>query len=311
MFFQQDSCLSTIKEAVHCVNRSILPDPIPPEPGFIWIVSFIEQIFPIVAIWIGSKIEVHSLPDWRLEMNQSLDPEFQRLPTLFLGHGSPMNAIEDNSYTRALQALGKRIPRPKTIHDFGGFPKELYQIEYPAPGLPSLAPKLQSLLGELPIGLDEDTWGLDHGAWAVLRHLYPGADIPVVQLSLDLTRGPEFHFEFGERLRPLRDEGVLMIGSGNLVHNLRALNWNPDSPPHPLALEFDHRMVKAIRERDLEFLTRDYLNSTAGRFAAPTPEHYLPFLYAFGACAPGEKTQMLHEGFQNSSISMRCVQFGE
>src|SRR6266699_366676 len=144
-----------------------------------------------------------------------------RLPAIFFGHGNPMNALLRNSYTQAWEAVGSQIPRPKTIHDFGGFPRELFEVKYPAPGDPELARRVRQLLAPLPVDLEE-RWGLDHGTWAVLRHVYPHADVPVVQLSIDEMRAAPFHYEIGKRLAPLREEGILIVGSGNFVHNLHA-----------------------------------------------------------------------------------------
>ena len=260
-----------------------------------------------------------------------------RLPALFVGHGNPMNAIEDNAVTRAWRALGASLPapkaivvvsahwylpgtrvtaedRPRTIHDFGGFPRPLYEVEYDAPGDPALAARIVGLLAEgaFPIAAKEDTtWGLDHGTWSVLCHLRPAADVPVLQVSLDETRPPSFHFEVGRRLRALRDEGVLVLGSGNLVHNLHAYAWGRH-PVEPFAWAV--RFETFARERiaaddpaplvDYEAFGRDAL------LAVPTPDHYLPLLVVLGARHPGEAATFPVEGIDGGSISMLAVQLG-
>jgi 4,5-DOPA dioxygenase extradiol len=255
------------------------------------------------------------------------------MPAIFLGHGNPMNAIRENAYTRAWARIGASIPRPKavlsvsahwfvpstrvtamprprTIHDFGGFPRELSAVRYAAPGAPELAARVQSLLAPLPVAKDE-LWGLDHGTWCVLCHVYPGADVPVVQLSLDETRPHSFHYDLGRRIAALRDEGVLLVGSGNIVHNLHAYAWGD----HPVA-PFDWAVRFERRARDLMTAGEhagliDY--ESFGRDAilsAPTPEHYLPLLYVLGAQRPGDAVTFPVEGVDGGSISMLSVQVG-
>lgn len=257
----------------------------------------------------------------------------QRLPAIFLGHGNPMHAIADNGYTRAWRRIGLETPRPKavlaisahwfvpetavtisaaprTIHDFGGFPRELHQVEYPAPGRPELARRVRDLLSPLPVKLDT-AWGLDHGAWSVLRHVYPAADIPVVQLSIDETEPGSFHFEIGERLASLRDEGVLILGSGNLVHNLHAYGWGKRSvEPYDWAVRFEDAARRMILAEEHDPLV-DY--ETLGPDAAlsiPTPDHYLPLLYVLGARRKNEAVRFPVEGVDGGSISMLAVQAG-
>ena len=228
------------------------------------------------------------------------------LPAIFFGHGNPMNAVRHNNYTEMWGRMGEEIPKPKailsisahwyvpetgmtvstaprTIHDFGGFPQELYQVQYPAPGDPVLARRVQQLLAPLAVKL-ENSWGLDHGTWSVLRHVYPEADIPVVQLSIDETRPALFHFEIGRKLAPLRDEGVLIVGSGNLVHNLHTYAWGRHPrDPYDWAVRFesDARGMMLTGEH------KPLINyETLGRDAAlsiPTPDHYLPLLYVLAA----------------------------
>jgi 4,5-DOPA dioxygenase extradiol len=255
------------------------------------------------------------------------------LPVLFIGHGSPMNAIADNSYTRMLNKLGKELPRPKailcvsahwmtegtwitqmanpkTIHDFYGFPQALFDVQYPAPGAPDIAEQISKLIKDPPINPDREMWGLDHGTWSVLRHLYPKADGPVMQLSLHLEQPAPYHYQVGQELRRLRSEGVLIVGSGNIVHNLRQINWTEKSEPYPWAVEFDKWSREKIENRDDEALVNDYLKSEAGKLSVPTPEHYLPLLYVMGAARKEEKVKFLFDEIHHSSISMRSFIIG-
>jgi 4,5-DOPA dioxygenase extradiol len=255
------------------------------------------------------------------------------MPAVFFGHGNPMNALLSNAYTEAWAAIGKSMPRPKavlavsahwyvpasavtanaaprTIHDFGGFPPALHQVEYPAPGDPALAARVQQLLAPLPVQADQ-SWGLDHGTWSVLCHVFPQADIPVVQLSIDETQPPQFHYDLGQRLAPLRDEGVLIIGSGNIVHNLHSYAWGKhEVKPYDWAVRFDTQVRELLRAGDVaplvayESLGRDAL------LAAPTPEHYLPLLYVIALRRPGEPVSFPVEGYDGGSISMLSVQVG-
>jgi len=255
------------------------------------------------------------------------------MPAIFFGHGNPLNALARNTYTEAWSAIGKSIPRPaailcisahwyvpgtavtatlapRTIHDFGGFPRELYQVEYPAPGSPQLAQRVQELLAPVSVVMDE-SWGLDHGTWSVLGHVFPQADIPVVQLSIDETKPPEFHYELGKRLSPLRDEGVLVIGSGNLIHNLHAYAWGRhEVEPFDWAVRFEKQAREFLRERndaplvEYESLGRDAI------LAAPTPDHYLPLLYVLGLRRKDEAVSFPVEGFDGGSISMLTVRLG-
>ena len=244
-----------------------------------------------------------------------------------------MNAIETNDFTRTLQAWGERLTRPKTIlcvsahwmtegtwvtnmarprtiHDFSGFPQALFDVRYPAPGSPDLAQRVREVVGRSSIQLDNDQWGLDHGSWSVLRHLFPAGDIPVVQLSLYLTQPGHYHLGMGERLRPLRDEGVLVVGSGNIVHNLQQIQWEADAPPYPWATEFDEWAKARLLARDFTALTEKFADTDAGRLSVPTPEHYYPLLPVLGASTPDDSLSFPYEGIQNSSISMRAVVFG-
>jgi 4,5-DOPA dioxygenase extradiol len=255
------------------------------------------------------------------------------LPTVFFGHGNPMNALAHNGYTEAWRRIGAGMRRPKailsisahwyvsetgvtvttaprTIHDFGGFPPELYQVQYPAPGDPALARRVQQLLAPLDVKLD-NSWGLDHGTWSVLRHVYPGADIPVVQLSIDETKPAAFHFEIGKKLAPLREDGVLIVGSGNLVHNLHTYAWGRHpSDPHDWAVRFESAAKDIMLAGQYKPLV-DY--DTLGQDAAlsiPTPDHYLPLLYVLATRQNNESLRFPVEGVDGGSISMLSVQIG-
>lgn len=256
-----------------------------------------------------------------------------RMPVLFVGHGSPMNAIEDNVWSRGFRALAKLLPRPKailcvsahwyvpgtfltgnerpkTIHDFGGFPQPLYEMQYPAPGDVALAERVVRLLpGRASLRTD---WGLDHGTWSVLHYLRPAADCPVVQLSIDETRPPEEHLAIGKGLAPLREEGVLVMGSGNITHNLRhamgSLRRKGAATP-TWARGFDADAARAVEAHDGPFLARA-LESDAGRMAHPTLDHFLPLLYVVGAADPGDAVRFPISGFDMSSLSMRAMILG-
>lgn len=256
-----------------------------------------------------------------------------KLPVLFLGHGSPMNAIAENDFTRALNLLGKELPRPqailcisahwmtegswithmpqpKTIHDFYGFPQPLFDVQYPAPGAPEIAEKIQKLITDPGIQLDDEMWGLDHGTWSVLKHMYPIADIPVMQLSLYMEQPLEYHMKLGEELTKLREEGILIIGSGNIVHNLRQINWDENAQPYAWATEFDEWIKTKVVHRDHHAIVTDALKSEAGKLSVPTLEHFLPFIYTLGASESLDEIRFEYEGIQNGSISMRCISFG-
>lgn len=266
-----------------------------------------------------------------------------RLPALFLGHGSPMNAIEDKPYRQSWQALGAELLQkyerpqlivcisahwltrggwfltgmsdPRTIHDFGGFPQELFDQQYPAPGAPvvarALAEQLRTPGTQAPLGVDVDEWGLDHGSWAVLKPMFPDADIPVVQLSMDYSRPPAEHFALGQQLRALREQGVLLVGSGNIVHNLRAMQRSaaPDQA-YDWAIEFDQQMKSLIDAQDLAALARFQSLGALAQTAHPTHEHFLPLLYAAGAVHADEVPRYFNADYQGASIAMRSVIWG-
>jgi Uncharacterized conserved protein len=255
------------------------------------------------------------------------------MPTVFFGHGNPMNAISQNDYTEAWAEIGRTIPRPKailcvsahwyipavavtamekprTIHDFGGFPQELFAAQYPAPGSPELATRVQELLGESVIA-DDRHWGLDHGTWSVLVHVFPEADIPVAQLSINETETAEFHYRTAKRLSVLRDEGVLIIGSGNLVHNLHTYAWGRHNvEPFDWALRFEEKARALILTGDHAPLIEYESFGRDAMLSAPTPDHYLPLLYILALKRDGEKVTFPVEGFDGGSISMLTLQIG-
>ena len=254
------------------------------------------------------------------------------LPAIFFGHGNPMNALAHNHYTDTWRRIGERTPKPRaivsisahwfvpetgvtistaprTIHDFGGFPPELYQVRYPAPGDPELARRVQQMLAPVPVALD-NSWGLDHGTWSVLKHVYPAADVPIVQLSIDATQPPSFHFEVGRKLASLRDEGVLIVGSGNVVHNLRTYAWGRHSQePYDWAVRFESEARGLLINDARQLIEYDRLGKDA-RLSIPTPDHYLPLLYVIGTRQHDDGVTFPVEGVDGGSISMLTVQVG-
>ena len=254
-----------------------------------------------------------------------------RMPILFIGHGSPMNAIEETPFTAEWRKIAMTIPRPKailcisahwetdgtmvtamkfprTIHDFYGFPEELYQIQYPAPGSPELANRVVELLGSAEVKLDE-SWGLDHGTWSLLRRMYPEADIPVIQLSLDRNKSPHEQVTMAKQLLPLRDEGVLIIGSGNIVHSLGLIRWH-DNTPYPWALEFNTLATGLIIAGETDRLTDYQSLGDAARLSIPTNEHYLPLLYALALRTPEDPVSFIADQVVLGSLSMQSVRIG-
>lgn len=256
------------------------------------------------------------------------------MPAVFLGHGNPMNAIERNAFTEGWRLLGESLPSPKailcvsahwylpgirvtamaaprTIHDFGGFPRELFAVQYPAPGDPALARRVADLLRPTPVFLDEEAWGLDHGTWSVLCHAYPRADVPVVQLSIDETLTAAEHFDLASRLAPLRDEGVLIVGSGNVVHNLHSYAWGRNVvEPFDWAVRFDSLVRESLMSGNHEPLINYETLGNDAMLSAPTPEHYLPLLSICAVTQKDEQVTFPVEGFDGGSISMRAVRFG-
>lgn len=253
------------------------------------------------------------------------------MPALFIGHGSPMNALELNGYTRAWRQLGQALPRPRavlaisahwfigatavtamarprTIHDFYGFPDALFSFDYPAPGLPELAEEIAEVVKPHWVGADRDQWGLDHGTWSVLAHLFPEADVPVVQLSINALKPMDYHLELGARLAPLRRRGVLIVSSGNVVHNLRRIDWhNPDGGAD-WAHRFDDAVADQMASDSVGILKA--LDHPDYPLAVPTPDHFIPLLYTAGLAAAGDKVEAFLRGYAMGSLSMSCYGIG-
>ncbi len=265
----------------------------------------------------------------------ALFPTTQKMPVLFLGHGSPMNAIEENQFVQGFRNISREIPTPNailcisahwftrgtkvtamdlppTIHDFGGFPEELFAVQYPAPGSPDLAQEAATLL--LPAEVQEDhSWGLDHGAWSVIRHLYPDADIPVVQMSIDYTKPPEYHFELAGRLQKLREKGILIIGSGNIVHNLRMIDWqniNTVGAGWDWAIEAREKTNNWILDGNFRNLIEYQKHGTALQAAIPSPDHYLPLIYSLGLKNKSDELSLFNDELIGGSLSMTSVKIG-
>ena len=256
----------------------------------------------------------------------------QQMPVLFLGHGSPMNAIEDNEFSRKWEEIGKTLPKPEavlcisahwetrgtfvtamlkpaTIHDFGGFPQTLFDVQYPAPGSPVLAAGTKNIITKTEVGLDEK-WGLDHGCWSVVRHLYPKADIPVIQMSLDYYQTPQYHYDIAKELATLRKKGVLIIGSGNMVHNLGMVAWaklNSEEYGYDWAIEANEKMKKNILSDDHNQLINYKSQGKAYNMAIPTPEHYLPLLYALALKEKNGKLILFNDKIVAGSLSMTSL----
>jgi len=252
------------------------------------------------------------------------------MPVLFIGHGSPMNAIEDNEFSRGWKEAARLLPEPKailsisahwetrgiqvtvmpkprTIHDFSGFPRELFEKLYPAPGLPELARQVMEIIGADKV-LPDKNWGLDHGTWSVLCRMFPKAELPVVQLSLDRSLAPVQHYELGQQLQALRQEGILILGSGNMVHNLAMMVW--ENSAFDWAREFDSKIEKSIMEDDFIPLIQYEKQSRAAALSINSAEHYLPLLYILGAKEKGEPIHFFNEKIWGGSLSMRCIRFG-
>ncbi len=269
---------------------------------------------------------------------QNISDQFtktERMPVLFLGHGSPMNAIEENQFVRGFREISKKIPTPnailcisahwftkgtfvtsgeiqKTIHDFYGFPPELFAVQYPAKGNPELAKEAVELLSPNPV-IETDSWGLDHGAWSVIRHLYPEANIPVIQMSIDYTKSAQYHFELAEKLSKLRDKGILIIGSGNIVHNLRLIDWrniNTVGAGWDWAIEARAKTNEWILDGNYQNLINFEKHGTALQNAVPTPDHYLPLIYTLGLKKKTEEISLFNDELIGGSLSMTSVRIG-
>ena len=267
-----------------------------------------------------------------LDQLTAAQPKAARQPALFIGHGSPMNIVRDNAFTQSLAKLGERHgkpaaalvvsahwltrgktsvsvnPKPETVHDFGGFPEELYRLQYEAPGSPAMARETVAEVKSIKIHEDHEM-GLDHGAWSILRHIWPKADVPVFQLSIDYAKPPQFHYDLGKELRRLRDRGILILGSGNITHNLRMISPNENDPKHAdWAVEFDEWARKHLLDGNKAALVDYASQGRAAQLSVPTNDHYLPMLYTLGAMADKEPLRFTHESFQHGSISMRCFE---
>lgn len=259
-------------------------------------------------------------------------PLSEKIPVLFLGHGSPMNGIEENEFTQGFRSAAKSIPRPnailcvsahwytqgtkvtamempRTIHDFGGFPKALYEVQYPTPGNPDLAVSTKSLLAPVSVELDQQ-WGLDHGAWTVIKHMYPNADIPIIQMSIDYTKDASYHYELAKKLSSLRDKGVLIIGSGNIIHNLRLMdfgNLDKVNYGYDWAQEAHTQINDLLQEGNYQPLLDYSKQSKAFQLAIPTPDHFLPLIYSLGLQQKGEQLSLFNDKLVGGSISMTSI----
>lgn len=275
----------------------------------------------------GAAIKINELEKLTSPMNSTA-----QMPVLFLGHGSPMNAIEENEFVKGFREVGKTISKPnailcvsahwetkgtyvtamekpQTIHDFGGFPKALFDVQYPAPGSPELARETKLLIKKTEVGLDEK-WGLDHGAWSVIKHLYPDADVPVIQMSLDYTQTPQYHYELAKELSSLRKKGVLIIGSGNMVHNLRMVAWhklNTGEYGYDWALEAKEKINKYILNGGHQQLINYKSQGKAFDLAIPSPDHYLPLLYTLALKEENEKVSLFNDKAVGGSLTMTSV----
>lgn len=274
---------------------------------------------------------LHPFYNWSKDLKEAATKQ----PVLFIGHGSPMNGIEDNEFSRTWTKFGAEIPKPKavlvvsahwltngtqitameipkTIHDFGGFPKALFEVQYPAKGSPALAKETANLLQSTHIGLDHD-WGLDHGTWTVVRHMYPNADIPVLQLSIDYSKPPQYHFDLAKQLKALRNKGVLIIGSGNMVHNLVMVAWDKLQEPEfgfDWAIEMNAIFKEKIRNRDYTSLIDYKKLNAAAQLAIPTPDHYYPLLYSLALQDDQDEVNFFNDKAVGGSLTMTSVKIG-
>lgn len=290
--------------------------------------QFLKTMAPLAAVpFAGAAMKLN-------ELNKMTSPlsNTDKMPVLFLGHGSPMNAIEENEFVTGFRNISKEIPKPnailcvsahwetkgtfvtamehpRTIHDFGGFPEALFKVQYPAPGSPDLAKETKELVKKTEVGLD-DKWGLDHGAWSVIKHLYPNADVPVIQMSLDYYQTPQYHYELAKELAALRNKGVLIVGSGNMVHNLRMMAWdklNADNYGYDWAMEARDKMKRFILNGDHLSLINYDAQGKPFQLAIPTPEHYLPLLYTLALKEEKDNISLFNDKAVAGSLSMTSV----
>ena len=267
--------------------------------------------------------------------SKDLKTQDEKLPVVFIGHGSPMNAIEDNQFSRTWAKFGKEIPKPKavlvvsahwltngtfvtameqprTIHDFGGFPQELFNVQYPAKGNPELAAETSKLITSTTVGLDHE-WGLDHGTWSVVKHMYPNADIPVLQLSIDYNKPAQYHYDLAQQLKSLRSKGVLIIGSGNMVHNLRMVAWDKMQEPEygfDWAIEMNTIFKEKIGNRDVQSLIAYEKLGAAAKLAIPSPDHYYPLIYSLALQDKQDEISFFNDKLVGGSLNMTSVKFG-
>lgn len=286
-----------------------------------------------LKILLASPLALAAMKLKELEtVTNGLKEDGQKMPVLFLGHGSPMNAIEENEFVKGFRLAGKSIPKPKailcvsahwetrgtyvtamqnprTIHDFGGFPQALFDVQYPALGSPALANETKSIIKKTQVGLD-DKWGLDHGAWSVVKHLYPNADVPIIQMSIDYTQGPQYHYELAKELASLRNKGVLIIGSGNLVHNLGMVAWdklNSDPYGYDWAIEASTKMKEYILANNHKELINYRAQGKAWDLAIPSPDHYLPLIYTLALQDEKDKISFFNDKPVAGSLTMTSV----
>lgn len=276
--------------------------------------------------FMGSAMKLNALNKLSDDLKST-----DKMPVLFLGHGSPMNAIEENEFVQSFRKLGNELekpkailcvsahwetngtyvtamPDPKTIHDFYGFPKELFDVQYPAPGSPEIAKETKNIITKTDVQLD-DKWGLDHGAWSVIKHMYPNADIPVIQMSIDRSKPAKYHFELAQELVKLRNKGILIVGSGNIVHNLRMVAWNKlnDTYGFDWALEANQKMKSFILNKEYEKLLNYSKQGEAFNLAIPTPEHYLPMIYAIALQGKNEEVEFFNDKPVGGSLTMTSL----
>jgi 4,5-DOPA dioxygenase extradiol len=293
--------------------------------------KFLKNMLPLVigAPLINKAMQLQELNNISKELSNTA-----KMPVLFLGHGSPMNAIEENEFVETFRKIGNEItkpnailcisahwetngtfvtamPNPRTIHDFAGFPKALFEVQYPAKGSPTLAEQTKDLVTKTEIGLDQK-WGLDHGAWSVIKHLYPNADVPVIQMSIDYTKGAQYHFELAQQLSTLRDKGVLIVGSGNMVHNLGMVAWDKlnDTFAYDWAIEANNKMKSYILNSDFTKLIDYKKQGKAFDLAIPSPDHYLPLIYALGLHNKNEEINIFNDKPVGGSLTMTSVKIG-
>ncbi len=275
----------------------------------------------------GIALKLHDLH----KMTEPLESG-EKMPVLFVGHGNPMNAIEENEFVAGFRKIGKELPKPKailcisahwetkgtfvtamekprTIHDFGGFPQALFDVQYPAPGSPQLASETKATVQKTEVGLDKD-WGLDHGCWTVVKHFYPKAEVPVIQMSLDFSKPPRYHYELAKELAALRRKGVLILGSGNMVHNLGRVNWQSPQAGYDWAVEADQKFKQLINSGDHLALANYESLGQAVKLSVPTPEHYLPLLYTLALQEKNETVSYFNDKTIMGSISMTSLKIG-